>query len=94
MNPNPDIIEISSNSTKLNNVQPPRTFKLIPGDRTKEQARKKNHDVNAPNKLPTSSDEDLSHPPCYVYDSIVDDDTSRLEKVIQLELEKAASSFR
>ena len=100
MNLNPEIIEVSSDSsfdsTELTNVQPPQKFKPILGCKTKEQARKKKNDVNASTKPPTpsSSDEDLSHLPCYVYDSEDNDDINRQEKVFQRELEKATSSFR
>ena len=57
MNSKQEIIEVSfdssSESSGLNNLPPLRTFKPIPGYRTKEQARKKKHDVDASNKLPT-----------------------------------------
>jgi hypothetical protein len=76
MNSNPEIVEISSDSssesTGLNNYRPPMV-----GYRTKEQARKKKHDVNASNELPPplnikrtsvsdSSSSDLSSCPSYV----------------------------
>ena len=100
MTSNYEIIDVCSDSScepkGLNNPPPPpRKFKPIPGYRTKEQARKKKHDVNASARLPThvSLDEDLSHLPRYVYNSDVDDDIGRLENAFQQAFEKAASSF-
>lgn len=88
-NPKPDIIDISSDSsTELSgwsNYMPPNA-----STSSKKKSKKR---VEKPISS-SSSDEDLSNLPRYVYDSEVDDDTSRLEKVFEQELKKVASSFR
>ena len=88
MNPNHEIIDVSSDSsTDFSDSPielPPRVFKPRKGCRTKEQARKKKYDVNgSSNPPPAIIPEDLAHI-----------QQEKVTRAFQKALEDAASKFR